>query len=236
MAEKPGYYAVLPAEVRYDTELSSTAKLLYAEITALSSAYGFCTAKNKYFAELYGVTIRAVQKLLEQLAAKEYITIERDKKPRRIFISTVKKSSWQGEKKFMVEGEKKFTPNNNITSINNKFNNICPEQAPEPAAAPPVITLTLNDKTEYPITQEAVDEMRNLYPNVDVLQELKKMRGWCTANPTRRKTRRGIERFINSWLCREQDKAGVKMNSGAAAPAYNYADEEDFSEFYGITL
>ena len=43
---------------------------------------------------------------------------------------------------------------------------------------------------------------------MDIDQELKKMTAWCDANPTRRKTRRGIEKFINSWLSREQDKGG----------------------------
>ena len=51
-----------------------------------------------------------------------------------------------------------------------------------------------------------IDEWTELYPNVDILQELKKMKGWCNANPTKRKTKRGILRFINGWLSREQDR------------------------------
>ena len=47
-----------------------------------------------------------------------------------------------------------------------------------------------------------------LYPNVDVLQQLRNMAGWCDANPTKRKTRGGIKRFIAAWLAREQDKGG----------------------------
>ena len=39
---------------------------------------------------------------------------------------------------------------------------------------PSVITITLNDKSEYPIYQSMVDEWNELYPNVDVLQELEK--------------------------------------------------------------
>lgn len=69
-----------------------------------------------------------------------------------------------------------------------------------------IITITLNDKSEYPIYQSMIDEWTELYPNVDILQELKKMKGWCNANPTKRKTKRGILRFINGWLSREQDR------------------------------
>ena len=49
------YYAVIPATVRYDTNLKPAEKLLYAEITSLSNKYGYCFASNKYFANLYNV-------------------------------------------------------------------------------------------------------------------------------------------------------------------------------------
>lgn len=85
---------------------------------------------------------------------------------------------------------------------------ICPElEAPERTT---VITLTLNDRTEHPVYQEDIDEWNELYPAVDILQELRKMKGWLNANPTKRKTKRGIGRFINNWLSREQDKGGSK--------------------------
>lgn len=87
---------------------------------------------------------------------------------------------------------------------------ICTE--PEKSApVPAVIELALNDKTLYPITQRDIDEWSSLYLAVDILQELRKMRGWLDANPTKRKTSRGIKRFITSWLAREQDKGGTKV-------------------------
>lgn len=86
-------------------------------------------------------------------------------------------------------------------------NTICSE----PNDSEPVITLTLNDKSEYPITQDMIDEYQELYPAVDVMQELRNMKGWCNSNPTRRKTKNGIKRFINSWLAKEQDKGFTPM-------------------------
>lgn len=66
--------------------------------------------------------------------------------------------------------------------------------------------MPLNDKSEYPVYKEQVKEWSELYPAVDVMQELRKMKGWLTANPKRKKTRRGITRFITGWLAKEQDK------------------------------
>lgn len=47
-----------------------------------------------------------------------------------------------------------------------------------------------------------------MYPAVDIIQELRKMVGWLDSNPTKRKTKRGISRFINNWLASAQDKGG----------------------------
>lgn len=93
-----------------------------------------------------------------------------------------------------------------------------------------VISLVLNDGTEYGVEQEAIDKWASLYPAVDVMQELRKMAGWLDANRTRRKTRRGVEKFINGWLAREQDKGGVQRGSVGQRAA------EDSNEFEHIKL
>ncbi len=71
---------------------------------------------------------------------------------------------------------------------------------------PPIIQLILNDKSLFDITKAYYDECCELYPNVDVMQQFRNMKGWLSSNPTKRKTKRGIKKFINSWLAREQDK------------------------------
>lgn len=71
--ESPNYYAIIPANVRYDTELPANAKLLYGEITALCNAEGFCWATNKYFAELYSVSTQSISYWLKSLKDRGYI-------------------------------------------------------------------------------------------------------------------------------------------------------------------
>lgn len=71
---KKSYYAVIPANVRYDESLPPNAKLLYGEITALCNAEGYCWASNKYFADLYGVSISSIKRWIKSLIDRGYIT------------------------------------------------------------------------------------------------------------------------------------------------------------------
>ena len=68
--------------------------------------------------------------------------------------------------------------------------------------------LQLNTGEYHTVTPDDIAEHTALYPAIDVVQELRNMAGWLVANPAKRKTARGIKRFINSWLCRAQDKGG----------------------------
>lgn len=86
---------------------------------------------------------------------------------------------------------------------------VCTEPE-ESVSMPPVISLILNDKSLHDIFQSDIDGWKELYPAVDILQELRKMKGWLDSNPAKRKTQRGIKRFINGWLAREQDRNVVK--------------------------
>ena len=74
--EKPNYYSMIPADVRYDQRLTPNAKLLYAEITALTNVNGTCWASDNYFMRLYEVERRTIQNWLKQLEDNNYIKRE----------------------------------------------------------------------------------------------------------------------------------------------------------------
>lgn len=93
--------------------------------------------------------------------------------------------------------------------LNNKNNNIY--YCPEPEKKPEVfISWTTNTDELYEVTYDYVNEMKELYPAVDVEQALRNMKGWLLADSSRRKTKSGMKRFINSWLAKEQNQGGSK--------------------------
>lgn len=71
------------------------------------------------------------------------------------------------------------------------------------------ITLPLNDKSKYQVSVFDIRHYKELYPAVDVEQQLRSMLGWLEANPNRRKTKNGIKGFITKWLNKVQDRGGV---------------------------
>ena len=77
---RPGYYAVIPADVRYDDSIPANAKLLYGEISSLIGAEGYCYASNQYFANIYGMTPENIARLLTKLENAGHIqrVIEKD--------------------------------------------------------------------------------------------------------------------------------------------------------------
>ena len=125
MNEKPNYYSIIPADVRYDTELKDKSKLLYGEITALCNKDGICYASNKYFADLYSVSTTTISLLIKELIEKEYLeseivykenTKEIDKRYLRILKG--------GYLRNLKGGYLRNLKHNNININNNKENNI----------------------------------------------------------------------------------------------------------------
>ena len=113
--DKPNYYAIIPAEVRYSS-LKPNAKLLYGEITALSGKLGYCYATNNYFAELYGVSKNTISSWISDLKKLEFITVVVERNDKKQII----KRCIGITKKIDTPILKKIKDNN--TSINNTSN------------------------------------------------------------------------------------------------------------------
>lgn len=112
----------------------------------------------------------------------------------------------------------------------NSIYNNCPEPE-ELSQDHSGILLPLIDKTDYNVPLSKITKWSEAYPAVDVDQELKKMTAWLTSNPTKKKTRKGIDRFINNWLAREQDKGGTQKQVKKQNNFTNFDQRQyDYSE------
>ena len=73
--DNPGFFAILPATVRYDRRLKPAEKIFYAEITSLAEKTGYCYASNAYFCPLYDTTERTVQRWVKHLQELGYVAV-----------------------------------------------------------------------------------------------------------------------------------------------------------------
>lgn len=131
--ERPGYYGILPANIRYDKNLKPMEKIMYSELTALSNKNGYCNATNSYFAELYEVSKNTVSLWIGDLEKAGYIKTKliyeagtKVIKERRIYISDpiTKNDDTYHEKEVDPITKNDDTPitknrEDNNTSINN---------------------------------------------------------------------------------------------------------------------
>ena len=72
--ERPSYYSIIPATVRYDEDLKANEKLLFGEISSLCNKNGYCYATNDYFSRLYKVHKNTISIWINNLQKKGYIT------------------------------------------------------------------------------------------------------------------------------------------------------------------
>jgi hypothetical protein len=87
---------------------------------------------------------------------------------------------------------------------------------PAEPASPVAVSFLLNDGKDFEITEAQVREFAELYPAIDVLQQLRALKAWTISNPKNRKTRSGAMRFVNSWLSRAQNQAPARQGTAPA--------------------
>jgi hypothetical protein len=126
--EKPNYYAILSAEVRYDNRLRPNVKLLYAEITALCNMNMECFASNRYFSELYGKSKGSISGWISELVKYGYISAEYTfkegtKEIEYRYIKILKGGITEKENTLFQKTVKSNTTSINNTSININISN-----------------------------------------------------------------------------------------------------------------
>ena len=131
MADKPSFYSILTADVRYDERIGDFAKLLYSDLTARCNRKGYCWPTNEQLAEDHRKNARTIVRTLRELESAGYIATEviRDQKnmvvERRIWLDANARAGLEflrkpPDKNVMTPPDKnvKYIKENNI-NINN---------------------------------------------------------------------------------------------------------------------
>lgn len=203
--EKKSYYAIIPANVRYDKSITPNAKLLYGEITALCNEKGYCWASNNYFADLYEVTPQAVSKWINQLAKKGYITLDYERagkeiKQRNIYIATyqqiIKEVSTKddgGINKRLRGYQQKIKENNTSNNTSNNTYNI--ERQDKPAPSKKFVKPNISDIKEYASNN-------NLTLDAELFYDYYESKGWKVGSSPMK----DWKATVRNWVRRNYEK------------------------------
>lgn len=90
---------------------------------------------------------------------------------------------------------------------NEKPQSTVKESKEEKNSAEQPLTVPLKDGSEYTFTALEIDRLKTVFVNIDVKQEILKIREWNIDNPKKRKTRRGFPSHVNKWLSGKDEAA-----------------------------
>jgi len=100
-----------------------------------------------------------------------------------------------------------------------------------------VATFQTNGRIKcWELTKTFYDEMKECYPAVDLDLQIRAMKGWVIANPTKRKTANGMPKFINAWLNKEQNQnKGGNFNDRIPRNA-SVGNPDDYEKYNHTTI
>lgn len=202
----------------------SDGKFLDRRGNLIDGERGHIYRSERSLAERWGWSRKKVSSFLSQLAGDNMIEMTKKRASERTTIFIVNYNEFQslgaskrasGEpvgSQSGASGEPVRNIYKNDKNVKNDKNEkeykyICPEPG-KPAPGCSDIFLPLVDGTFYNVPNDKIENWSKAFPAVDVDHELRKMLTWLDSNPKNQKTSRGVNRFINGWLSRTQDRGG----------------------------
>lgn len=183
-----------------------------------------CQFSAKKWGNFFQFSPKKFQKFAQILAEKRLISVEISEKFIKIDIPNLLKYRDTYQKKCEHSSNKVKPINNNINNSilkeEDKEEDINSVERKKSAHTletkleveeKPIAEIPLVDGTNFPVMQTQVQEFEKAYPRVDVTTQLRAMRAWCLSNPTKKKTKSGVMRFINAWLSKEQNRGGTEL-------------------------
>jgi hypothetical protein len=216
-SNKPSFFAIIPAHVRYCRELEFGARLLYGELTALTNQYGYCWASNEYFATLYEVDIRTIQLWIKSLKKCKFIIIEVIKQgfktSRKIWISPESQKMFARRKNLHGRHEKNFAQGHTSHYYynNTQRKNSSSRKPPSPPPRrPPPITFDLDKRSFAGISDDDINAWKAKFPMLDISSQLALCAEWAIAEP-----RKNYRRSIIAWLTHSSKQSTKKQDDNA---------------------
>lgn len=200
---------------------------------------GSFVSSYPHLAEECGLTINELRTALTHLKSTGEITVKTNNKYSLFTVNNYCEYQDINSQDYIQNTGRALSINTPLTTIKqgnkgtkeqdlgNIINDISCSDPKESAPNPSGILLPLVDKSLYNVPMDKIALWRETYPAVDIEQELRRMIAWLDSNPTKRKTRRGIERFINNWLARTQDSGGSKGQKEVSEAVGNNAFNSD---------
>ena len=213
MADHPSYYAIIPANVRYDKRLKPNTKLLYGEITALCNEKGFCWAGNEYFADLYCVNKETISRWISDLIKFGYLNREIIYKEgtNQIINRYLRINQYPIDEKRNTPIDEKVKDNN--TSINNTFNNTkeyIRELPPSKKSKAKPIRHKYGEYKNVLLSDDQMEKLKTEFPN-DYQERIERLSEYCESAG---KTYKNYLATIRSWARKEKSEPKKKMNNG----------------------
>ena len=232
--------------------LSSSAQALYLHLSMSADDDGFCNQVSISMFKAHA-SVQDLQALLE----KRYIyqfengvivikhwrlanALRKDRYTPTIFQEELSKLDVKdtGEYAWLPDGCQmvaKRLPQDRLgkNSIGKNNNNNISAEPDKQTHALSGIKLSLVDGTEFDVPLSDIEAWTKAYPAVNVEGELFRMNAWLISNPTKKKTRRGIRKFINSWLGNTQDRGGSKSQNNNVIESKKPKEEEPILDLWG---
>lgn len=206
MTEHRSYYAIIPANVRYDKRLKPNTKLLYGEITALCNERGFCWAGNEYFADLYGVNKETISRWVSDLIKFGYLNREIIYKEgtNQIINRYLRINQYPIDEKRNTPIDEKVKDNN--TSFNNTFNNTkeyIRELPPSKKSKAKPIRHKYGEYKNVLLSEDQMEKLKIEFPN-DYQERIERLSEYCESSG---KTYKNYLATIRSWARKEKNES-----------------------------
>lgn len=113
------------------------------------------------------------------------------------------------------------------------------EREAEPLrGSPPVLVFPTKRDESWPLTPELVTRWAVAYPGIDIVAECRRALIWCEANPSKRKTVRGMSAFLVRWLSRSVRDVSSRHQTKlpyrpAPEPNYEMPWQDECVELHG---